>query len=172
MAAPKSATLALPSGRELAVQEHPEGERLSIHGKGGKLELTIVLTDAGPRLVIDAAAIELRAQGTLAVDCERFEVRARAEASIRAPDVVVEATKGNLDLRANDFVRVVGEQIRLNCDRPEEIPEWMQKMLEARFLHAPAEKPTVPATEVTGDTDLVAEFDRLAREHARRTPES
>ncbi|HWL85824.1 MAG TPA: hypothetical protein VNO21_08485 [Polyangiaceae bacterium] len=169
-AAPKNATLELPSGRKLAVQPDPEGERLSIHGKGGKLELSIVLTDAGPRLVIDAADIELRAQGTLAVDCERFEVRARTEASIRAPDAVVEATKGSLDLRANDFVRVVGEQIRLNCDRPEEIPAWMKEALEARFLHAPPPQTTHPAAEVTGDGDLLAEFDRLALSHMQRTP--
>jgi len=66
------------------------------------------------------------------VACERFEVEATL-ATVRAEAVELHATRGNLDLRANDSVIVVGEQVRLNCDQPDELPDWMLRELAARI---------------------------------------
>ncbi|WP_394845068.1 hypothetical protein LZC95_49450 [Pendulispora brunnea] len=153
-------TMALPSGRSIEVQRTGSHETLRVVGNGGRVELTVHLTDAGPKLVFEAADIELHAAHTVSVACERFEVQAREEARIVAQQAAIETTAGDIALRANDNVVVVGEQIRLNCDKPDEIPPWMQEEFAARLASAADLTPSIPASDITGDADVVTEFDR------------
>ncbi|WP_394830337.1 hypothetical protein LVJ94_27900 [Pendulispora rubella] len=153
-------TVALPSGRSLEVTRAGEHETLRVVGSSGRVELTVHLTDAGPKLVFEAADIELHAANSVSVQCERFDVHARDEARIVAHHASVETTAGDIALRANDNVVVVGEQIRLNCDKPDEVPPWMTEQFAARLATTADLAPSIPASDVTGDADIVAEFDR------------
>jgi len=147
----------LPSGRalEIAVEDGAE-ERITVRGKGGVVEIAIRLTDQGPRLLVEAADLDLRASGSISLSCDRFVVRSRVESSISAPDIRIEATEGDLELRANDSVSLEGEEIRLNCDRPDEPPEWMKRQLNTS---TPSAVPrTLPASDVSGDGDLAEEM--------------
>ena len=125
---------ALPSGRSVAVLADDHGERVEVRALNGTLELTIELTPTGARLYLDAVDIALRASGTLSAECDRFEVRARSEARLSAPATTVESTEGDLTLTAHDDVRARGERVLLNCDREDEVPDWMRSALDARPL--------------------------------------
>ena len=123
----------LPSGRSVTVLADEHGERVEVRALNGTLELTIELTPTGARLHIDAVDIALRASGTLSAECERFELRARAEARVSAPVTTVESTEGDLTLTAHDDVRARGERVLLNCDREDEVPDWLRDAVDARL---------------------------------------
>jgi hypothetical protein len=124
---------ALPSGRSVAVLADDQGERVEVRALNGTLELTIELTPTGARLHLDAVDIALRATGTLSAECDRFELRARAEARLSSAATTVESTAGDLILSAHDDVRAAGERVLLNCDRDDEVPGWMSDALGARL---------------------------------------
>lgn len=147
--------LTLPSGRAVEVSTEGGAERLRVRGRGGRVELTVVLTDAGPKLVFESADVEIRSVGAVTVDCDRFAVNARSEASMRAEEVRVEATLGNVAVLANDVVTLDGEEVRMNCDKPDDIPPWMRDALSAKFV----KEPLTPASEVQGDASLFEAFD-------------
>ena len=77
-----------------------ERDMVTISNPQGDIELSIVLTEAGPVLRVAAAELELTA---------------RDEARIKCAELVVEATRGDIRLEANDFVALRGERIKLNC---------------------------------------------------------
>ncbi len=147
--------VALPSGRSVAVSATGQSEQLRVIGKSGRVELTVALTQAGPKLVFEAADVELRASRKISLACESFELQATEKATFSASETLLEARDGNVDLRANDAVSLVGEQVRLNCDKPDEIPPWMKQRFAARLL---SEKPQrkLPAKRVVGDSSLLA----------------
>lgn len=127
------AALSLPSGRALTVTPTPEGERVTITGRGGEVELAIELTPEGPRLRMRAVSLELDARERITARCERFEVHAREELCLDAPEAHVSATRGDLRLSASDCVRARGERVLLNCEDPDPLPKWMEERLGARF---------------------------------------
>lgn len=121
---------ALPSGRSVAVIADEHGERVELRAATGSLELTLELTPTGARLHVDAVDLSLRAK-TITTECERYELRARESAVVRSAATTVESTEGDLTLRANDDVRASGERVLLNCDREDELPDWMASTLGA-----------------------------------------
>ncbi len=148
--------VALPSGRAVEISTEGGAERLRVKGRGGRVELTVVLTDAGPKLVFESADVEIKSAGAVTVDCERFAVNARAEAAIRSEEVRVEATLGSVQVLANDAVTLDGEEVRMNCDKADDVPPWMRDRLMAQLTK---DLPAAPATEVQGDASLVDEFE-------------
>lgn len=128
------------SGRSVEGRAHPDGDdRITVRGGGGDVELEVTFTDRGPVLHFRAAEMSLSAEGRLALDCNDLEVRARrsivqesqgdlvqlaagdarisaaGELSARAADTCIESTRGDVELHANDDVRLLGERVKLNC---------------------------------------------------------
>jgi hypothetical protein len=124
------------SGRQVRLRLTLGKETLEIVGPGGATELSIVLTDRGPKLILDAADIQINTVNRIAVACESFEVRARDDLSLSGAQASLIAREGDAAITANDHVRVVGEQIRLNCDAPDRVPAWMQSEIAAQLLRA------------------------------------
>ncbi len=138
------------SGRQVRLRLTLGKETLEIVGPGGATELSIELTERGPRLVLEAADIQINTVNRIAVDCESFEVRARDELSLSGAQASLIARDGDAAITANDYVRVVGEQIRLNCDTPDQVPAWMQSEIAAQLQRAargPAPVVSPPAME-------------------------
>lgn len=119
-------------GRRLEVRRPPEGpEEIRLESAGGRVELSITLTEAGPVLHFEAAGIRLTSAGAVEVDCEDFRVNARGnihqrtdgdllqsaagDAELRARCCEVHARRGDVRIWANDDVRLNGERIKLNC---------------------------------------------------------
>ncbi|AUX42807.1 uncharacterized protein SOCE26_042410 [Sorangium cellulosum] len=130
----------LPSGRVVEVRSGAgEEERVTIRSASGEIELDVRLTARGPVLRIRAAELELASPGAVRVDCDRFHVRAehgivhetggdlaqtvagdattqvRGALRAEARQVNIEATRGDVQIAANDDVQLLGERIKLNC---------------------------------------------------------
>lgn len=133
-------TWTLASGRTLTVQSTDEGDdEIRISGRGGTVELHVVLTPRGPVLKFESAAMKLESTGKIEVDCDRLHLRSkrgivqetggdliqhaggnaelavRGDASTVARSVELTSRRGDVRLRANDDVKLNGERVRLNC---------------------------------------------------------
>jgi len=129
----------LPSGRSIACEEGDRGgELLTIRSREGKVELEVLLTEAGPVLRFEAAQMQLRSAGTIRADCETFEVVARehilqhagghlrqaadgdvsvtakGDLATRAWATSITSTRGDVLVKANDDVTLKGERVHLN----------------------------------------------------------
>jgi hypothetical protein len=102
------ARLDLPSGRTIECADaEAGGELVTIRSPNGTVELEVRLTDRGPVLRFEAASLDLEAAGRIRTRCKSFEVVAE--------DAAITATRGDVQLRANDDVRLNGERVKLNC---------------------------------------------------------
>ena len=161
----------LPSGRNVHIAVVGGTESLRVTGCDGAVELTIKLSDNGHKLIFDAADIELNATEDVRLSCRNFQVEASERASVQGADMRLEATRGDVQVHANDHVSLVGEQIRLNCDKPDEIPEWMAAELGAKLAsavaapEAPDAKALVPQ-RVLGDASLLKQLDATDKQQS------
>jgi hypothetical protein len=100
--------LELASGRSVVCRTGAESrDEVTIKGPDGEILLEVVLTPAGPVLKFHAAQVHLDCSGDLQVRCKKFDVQ--------ASEMTLEASRGNVDVRANDDVNLNGERVRLNC---------------------------------------------------------
>lgn len=152
--------------RVLTVESSDEVARLRVHSPdpAERLELEIRFEAAGPVVRTRATALEMESAGAVTARCESFQVRAendidlraggelrcRAEdaASIEARSFTADASPGAVRLRANDDVQLLGELVLLNCDRQPDLPDWVPDQ--------PAEAPSLPPSEASGDAELIA----------------
>lgn len=112
-----SRELQLASGRSVVCRSKEESrDEVTIRGPGGEVLLEVELTPAGPVLRFHAAQVELDCRGSLKLRCESFDVRATGEIVQQAGGgILLEAQRGDVDVRANDDVNLNGERVRLNC---------------------------------------------------------
>src|SRR5262245_7169691 len=104
----------LASGRTVEVEAGAGADLLRIRGKDGACVLVVELTDAGPVLRFEGAALELVAPRSLDVKCGALHIEATESAHIAARSVEIEAKAGGVAVRANDDVRLNGERVMLN----------------------------------------------------------
>lgn len=123
--------LPLSLNRSLGIERTEEGDRITICSPANQVELEIVLTANGPILRFNSADLQLKSTGKVMVDCEDFHVKARGtiiqesdgdmthrskeQLSIVGKACSVCSRRGDVNLTANDDVRVKGERILLNC---------------------------------------------------------
>jgi hypothetical protein len=107
----------LPSGRTLVVRVGAGGEELEVRDRGGELELSISLTEAGPVVRLRAARIALESTETISLQCRRFEVETTEDVRLRsAGEVQIGARE--MRVRTEADIHMDGAMIRLNCDPP------------------------------------------------------
>lgn len=104
----------LPSGRSVVLRVGSAGEELEIRSPRGDLEVSIVLTDAGPVIRLGGARLELTAMDTVAVNCGRLEVNASEEVKVGSPGKL-EMTGEEVRVRTQGDIHLNGDFIRLNC---------------------------------------------------------
>jgi hypothetical protein len=145
-----SATVALDQGWSAALERRAGGAVLRVdHPRQGGLAVEIALTAEGPVVRLTAAALELNATGTIAARCETFTVDASDRIELRAgriehqasgalvaeaAEVAIAAREADVQIRANDDVRVHGEQVLLNCDEDDALPDWLPQATDAPAL--------------------------------------
>lgn len=107
--APLPRELLLRSGRRLTLVE-PEAEDalLTVSAPDGQVELSVRLTDEGPVLTFQSAALNLQSPGRVAVDCEELELSARRRLTLRSG--------GQARVRGEDDVWLDGKNVLINCD--------------------------------------------------------
>jgi hypothetical protein len=129
-----------PSGRRIEVDAQPDGsDQVTIRGTSGNIELEVRLTDRGPVLSFRAAEMQLQTTGRLSLECDQLDVRASrgirqhtggdfeqivsgdAQTWVRGDSVstarvtTIRSIQGNVEVQANDDVRLNGERVKLNC---------------------------------------------------------
>ncbi len=110
------AQLELPSGRRVEARAEGSGEeRVTVRSASGEVELEVRFTERGPLLRFRAADLELSSPGEVRVDCDRLELRAKKEIDALAGSLRFEAERGDVEIEANDDVRLLGERIKMNC---------------------------------------------------------
>ncbi len=122
--------LDLAGGQKLLVDRTSEGNLLQFLSPGGLVTLTVEVTPSGPVIRFDGG-LKIQASGPLELDAARVAIRGAEGVSIEsggdariaaAGDLDSEARVqniwarlGNVNLKANDDVKLKGERIRLNC---------------------------------------------------------
>jgi hypothetical protein len=98
--APEGTVLELREGRSLTLESSGADELVEIRSASGSIELRIRLTEDGPVLEMESVRLVLRADQSIDVEAERFNVR----------------TSGDINLAAEGEgeVRVTGALIHLN----------------------------------------------------------
>ena len=124
-------TVDLVADQHLEIERRPGSNLLNIMSAGGVVTLSILVTSEGPVLRIDGAAIEIRAEGRLSIDAQEVAIRGRESVALTTGgDVEIQAEGdlhstariqhitadlGNVNIKANDDVKLNGERIRANC---------------------------------------------------------
>jgi hypothetical protein len=123
-------TLALSQQRTLVVERRPGLDLLRVFNADGQACLTVRLTPTGPVLQFDGSVV-LQTSGALALDAEHIALHGRDGVTItsggdvtlqtagdltsRARVQNIRADLGNVNLQANDDVRLNGERVLVNC---------------------------------------------------------
>jgi len=124
-------SLQLVGNQQLTIEKCDRHNLIRIHGAQGKVSLTIEVTETGPVLRFDGADVAIETTGALSVDAETISLHGRkgvtlssgGNAAIQvtgdletsARIQTIRAELGNVNVTANDNIRLVGERVLLNC---------------------------------------------------------
>jgi len=124
-------TVQLIKGQTLVIERGEGCNLLTIVGPQGGTTFSIRLTDRGAELEIGAQELAVRTSGDLSIDARRLSLRGRDGVAVSTcGDVAIEASGemrctarghkvtaelGDVEVRANDDVKLDGERIRMNC---------------------------------------------------------
>lgn len=122
--------LELVAGQQLVVERAGEADLVTLVAGSGQIVFSVHVTESGPVLRFDRG-LAIEARGTLELAGRRVAIRGEDGVSIESgADAAIEvagdltsnariqnirARLGNVNLKANDDVKVVGERILLNC---------------------------------------------------------
>jgi hypothetical protein len=107
----------------LHIERTQDGHLLRLVGPDGGKSLEIALTDQGPVLRLNSN-LRMDLSGDLAVEARHVSLHGREGLTLTsgsdavlavAGDLSLRAELGDIQVRANDDVRLDGERIRMNC---------------------------------------------------------
>ena len=121
----------LVAGQQLLLERGNSEDVILLSDQDGQVQLSIVVTPAGPVLKIEGLQLLIQASGSLAIDAEQVAIRGRkgvfidsgsnvrlsaaSDMELEASVNNIKATLGNVNILANDDVKLNGERIKLNC---------------------------------------------------------
>jgi len=127
---PDSACLELTGGQRLIVERGSAGDTLTLIAPTGEAAFSIHVTPAGPVLRFERG-LKIEAAGPLELAGQKVAIHGKECVAIQSGgdariDVAgdlsstariqnIKARLGNVNVKANDDVRLAGERIRLNC---------------------------------------------------------
>jgi hypothetical protein len=124
-------TLDLFADHQLVVEPGVQGDLLRILGSDGGVSVSIQITSAGPVLHFEGGGLAIQTKGDLTVNAARVAIHGREGVVLssggdahlcaagdfhgQARIQNITARLGNVNIKANDDVRLNGERIRSNC---------------------------------------------------------
>jgi hypothetical protein len=126
---PIKADIDLPGGQRLFVRGDGKDSVIRIEASGTTV-MSIRVTENGAELLFEEG-LQMRSEGRLTLDAEQLTIRGRQELRLESDGEVnvkaagdlytegriqnIRATLGNVNVKANDDVKLRGERILLNC---------------------------------------------------------
>jgi hypothetical protein len=117
--------------QQLVIEDRERSNLLVLRGPDQQIRLTIEVTEKGPVLRFDGPALEIQTTGPLSINAEMLslhgrqglslssggngEIRVAGDLNASARIQNIRAELGNVNVTANDHVRLVGERVLLNC---------------------------------------------------------
>lgn len=124
-------TLPLVGRQELLLARGEQGDTLQIVSEGGQVALTVVVTEDGPVLRLEGTGLRLQVDGDLDIEAGRLrlhgdrglEISSNQDINLNTPQDLTSsariqnltATRGNVNVKANDDVTLRGERVLVNC---------------------------------------------------------
>ncbi|MHC4399531.1 MAG: hypothetical protein ACYTG0_07620 [Planctomycetota bacterium] len=117
--------------QQLRIDASSNGQLLTFVGQHGEVRLAIEVTAEGPVLRLEDSGLTIQTGGDLRIAAEhvaihgrsgvdlttdgelRFEADGELHSAARAQNLTAE--RGNVNIKANDDVKLNGERIKLNC---------------------------------------------------------
>ena len=123
--------LALTGQQSLVLSRREDGDLIQFMSAQGVVVLSVEVTSRGPVLRFEGKALTLQIEGDLAIDAESLHLHGRKGVSLSTEGDLtlqargdlcseariqnVAATLCNVNVRANDDVRLNGERVLVNC---------------------------------------------------------
>ncbi|MBV8415146.1 MAG: hypothetical protein JO251_08050 [Verrucomicrobia bacterium] len=123
--------LELMGDQQLLIQRNPESDVLQLVACNGQVSLSVHVTKEGSLLRLNGVGLTIETTGALSINAERVamhgrdgviissgadaEIKAAGELTTHAQNQNISAELGNINIRANDDVKLDGERIRMNC---------------------------------------------------------
>lgn len=124
-------SLELVGGQRLVLERSPREDVLRFVTTDGRVTLSIHVTEQGPVLRFEGASLAIQAAGELSIEAQHLRLHGHAGMTLTAGGDVTLATPGdlhthartqnitadlgNVNVRANDDVKLNGERIMVNC---------------------------------------------------------
>ena len=124
-------TLSLVGNQQLVVRRDERSDVLSIVAQNGRVSLSIEVTKDGPVLRLEGSNLTIETDAALAIDADtvalhgrrgmalstdgNLTIHAAGDLCTNARRQKINAELGDVDIRANDDVKLDGERIRMNC---------------------------------------------------------
>jgi hypothetical protein len=121
----------LVGGQRLLLERSAREDVLLVLAADGRVTLSVHITEKGPVLRFEGAALSIQAAGELAIEAKQLRLHGQDGLALTAGGDVVLATTGdlhshariqnitadlgNVNVRANDDVRLNGERVMVNC---------------------------------------------------------
>lgn len=119
------------AGHRLSIEREGQVDVITIAGSDGGARLAIHITEEGPVLRFEQCDLTVQAAGTLRVAADRVAIHGEAGLDLStngdltmsaegrtmnvARQQTLKAELGNVDVQANDDVRLEGLRIKMNC---------------------------------------------------------
>jgi hypothetical protein len=120
---PADASISLTGERRLVLRREAGGDALTLLERDGKVAVTVTITAEAVTLSLGGARVEIEVEKSLAIAAESISLHGREGVSIStegslattARKQTITSTHGNVEVEANDDVKLNGERVLLNC---------------------------------------------------------
>jgi hypothetical protein len=120
---PADASISLAGERRLVVRRSAGGDALTLLERDGKVAVTVTITSDAVTLNLGGARVEIEVEKSLAIAAESISLHGREGVSISTEGTLattartqtITSTHGNVEVEANDDVKLNGERVLLNC---------------------------------------------------------
>ncbi|MCI5120343.1 MAG: hypothetical protein D3908_03945 [Candidatus Electrothrix sp. AUS4] len=125
-------SIELVADQRLVIERRRDFTVLNIVNPDEYVLLSVQVTEDGPVLQIAGNKLQIKAEGELSIDAEKISIHGRdsmtlttgGDAKIQADGDLtssgriqtINAALGNVNIKANDDVKLNGERVRANCD--------------------------------------------------------
>lgn len=104
----------LSSGRSVTLRHAGSDDLIEVRSPEGAVELTITLTEQGPVVKLSAARLELAATDTVAIACNKLDIRTEQETRIYSEDRILISGR-EAKLQTSDDIWMNAAKIRNQC---------------------------------------------------------